>query len=129
MAWVETTSGIAIPEPAFDSGQVTISTLVNAGRNANGKFVGQVIGDDKLKIEMNWSVLDADQMQALLRIWDRSQGGKFVNNFRVYDPRRKQYRTMKMYVGDRSGRPIMVDDPGSGHPRYWADVQANLIEV
>ena len=127
MAWVETTSGIAIPEPALDSAQVTISTLVNAGRNANGKFVGQVIGNDKLKVELNWSVLEPDQMEALLKIWDRSQGGKFVNNFRVYDPRRGAYRTMKMYVGDRSGRPLMVGT--NGHPRYWADVQANLIEV
>lgn len=128
-SWVRLASGLEIPEPAFDGGQVTISTLVNAGRNANGKFVGQVIGNDKLKIELNWSVLEPDQMKALLKIWDRSQGGKFVNEFRVYDPRRSSYRNMKMYVGDRSGRPLMVDNPGVGHPRYWTDVQANLIEV
>lgn len=129
MAWVQTKAGILIPEPAMESGQVTISTLVNAGRNAQGKFVGQVIGGDKLKVEMNWKVLTPTQMRDLLRIWDRSQGGKFVQEFTVYDPRTMTYRDLKMYVGDRSGRPLMVENPGSGHPRYWADVQANLIEV
>jgi hypothetical protein len=34
-----------------------------------------------------------------------------------------------MYVGDRQGKPLMVDNPGVGHPRYWSEVQANLIEV
>ena len=129
MAWVTTTSGIAIPEPAFDSGNVTISTLVNAGRNANGEFIGQVVGNDKLKIELNWGVLSPTQFKALLALFDRNQGGKFVNTFSVYDPRTMSYRNRTMYVGDRSGHPIMVANPGSGHPKWWVDVQANLIEV
>lgn len=127
--WVTTSSGIIIPPPALDSGQTTISTLVDGGRNANGKFIGQVIGDDKLKIEMNWSVLSPTEFRALLQIFDRRQGGSFVNTFRVYDPRTMSYRNVKMYVGDRSGTPIMVDTPGTGHPRYWTNAQANLIEV
>lgn len=129
MAWVRTTSGIEIPEPAVDSGNVTISTLVNAGRNANGQFIGQVIGDDKLKVEMNWNVLKPEQFRELLKLFDARQGGSFIHTFVVYDPRVMAYRNIKMYVGDRSGRPMMVDDPGVGHPRYWRDVQANLIEV
>lgn len=126
MGWVTLASGIEIPEPAFDSGAVTISTLVNAGRNANGKFVGQVIGNDKLKIDLNWSAMTPDQFQDFLKIWDREQGGKFVNEFTVYDPRHRGYRDMKMYVGDRSGKPFIVD---GAHPRYWTEIQANLIEV
>lgn len=129
MSWVKTASGIEIPEPAFDSGQVTISTLVNAGRNAQGKFIGQVIGNDKLKVELSWKVLTPAQFRAVLQLFDRAQGGKFVNDFVVYDPRVNAYRTLTMYVGDRSGRPLMVANPGTGHPKYWADVQANLIEV
>lgn len=129
MAWVRTASGIAIPEPAFDSGGVTISTLVNAGRNANGEFIGQVIGNDKLKIDINFKVLSPTQMRDLLKLFDRRQGGRFVNTFRVYDPRTMSYRNLNMYVGDRSGRPIMVKNPGTGHPKWWVDVQANLIEV
>lgn len=129
MAWVKTSTGIEIPAPAMGSGTITLSTLVNAGRNANGQFIGQVIGDDKFKIEMNWSILRPEQFKALLNIFDRDQGGKFVNTFTVYDPRIMGYRNCTMYVGDRSGTPIMVKNPGVGHPRYWKDVQANLIEV
>lgn len=129
MAWVTTSGGIAIPEPAMGSGQITISTMVNAGRNANGQFIGQVIGNDKFKIEMNWSILTPQEFQRLLKIFDRKQQGKFVNTFRVYDPRIMDYRNMTMYVGDRTGTPIMVQNPGTGHPKYWQDVQANLIEV
>ena len=129
MPWVKTSEGVAIPEPAFESGKVTISTLVNAGRNANGQFIGQVIGNDKLKIELNWEVLTPAQFQALLAIFDRGQGGSFVNEFTVYDPRTQTYRNMDMYVGDRSGKPIMISNPGVGHPKWWLKIQANLIEV
>ena len=129
MAWIKTSTGIAIPEPAYGSGQVSISTLVNAGRNAQGNFIGQVIGNDKLKVELNWKVLTPTQFYNLLKLFDRAQGGKFVNTFTVYDPRTMTYRDLNMYVGDRSGQPIMVQSPGTGHPKYWVDVQANLIEV
>lgn len=128
-AWIKTDSGIEIPAPALESGAVTLSTLVNAGRNASGKFIGQVIGNDKMKIEMSWNVMSPDDFQTLLNIFDRTQGGKFVNDFVVYDPRTQTYVTKRMYVGDRSGKPIMVDNPGVGHPTHWIDVQANLIEV
>lgn len=129
MAWVRTAGGIEIPEPAMGSGKITLSTLVNAGRNANGQFIGQVIGNDKFKIEMNWSILTPEQFRTILQVFDRGQSGKFVNDFVVYDPRIMDYRTITMYVGDRTGTPIMVENPGTGHPRYWQDVQANLIEV
>ena len=128
-AWVRTSSGIEIPAPALGSGNTTISTFVNAGRNANGTFIGQTIGNDKLKIEMSWPALTPTEFMNLLKIFDRGQGGKFVNTFRVYDPRTMAYRDVAMYVGDRQGKPIMVADPGTGHPRYWTDVQADLIEV
>ena len=124
--WVTHSSGFEIPDPAFDSGNVTISTLVNAGRIASGKFVGQVIGYDKMKIEMNWSVLEPDQMQRLLALFDKRQGGRFVNTFTVFNPATGRYETKRMYVGDRSGKPLMVDN---GQPTYWGDVTADLIEV
>ncbi len=129
MAWVTTSGGIAIPEPGYGSGTVTLSTLVNAGRNANGKFVGQVIGADKMKVEMSWEVLSAAQLQTILRVFDRTQGGAFVNDFVVYDPRQMAYVSKKMYVGDRSGTPIMVSDPGTGDPKYWTGIKVDLIEV
>lgn len=129
MAWVQTSSGIVLPDPLLGSGGVTISTMVNAGRNASGNFVGQVVGEDKMKIEMSWEALNSTEFRNLLKIWDRRQGGNFINTFVVYDPRVQDYVSMKMYVGDRQGRPQQVSNAGTGDPRYWRDVKASLIQV
>lgn len=127
MAWIELASGIALPAPALGSGKTTISTIVDSGRNTDGMFVGSVVGDDKLKIECKFPALSPEEMQRLLMIFDRKQGGSFVNRFRVFDPRVNDYVYMEMYVGDRSGEPYTLD--ANGRPRFWKDVQANLIEV
>lgn len=128
MAWIETDGGIALPSPALDSGKITISTLVDGGRNQNGNFIGQVIGNDKLKVEMKFNVLSPTEMKNLLAIFDRSQGGSFVNRFRVFDPRINGFTYLTMYVGDRSGVPYKVN-PQTMTPSFWRDVSANLIQV
>ena len=125
--WIKTSAGVVLPAPALGSGKLSISTIVDGGRNTQGVFVGSVIGNDKLKIDLNWGSLSPTQFQALLAVFDRQQGGKFVNEFEVYDPRFNAFRKIKMYVGDRSGTPYMVG--GDGLPVFIRDVQANLIEV
>lgn len=125
--WITTSTGIALPAPTLGSGKVAISTIVDGGRNTQGVFVGSVIGSDKLKIEMNLAQLSPQQFADFLAIFDRSRGGSFVNTFRVYDPRVNDFRQIKMYVGDRSGTPHMLD--ANGVPLLFKDVQANLIEV
>ena len=129
MAWIKTTSGIALPEPLIGSGNTTISTMVNSGRNSSGNFVGQIVGEDKMKIEMAWDGLSPSEFENLLKIWDRRQGGKFINSFTVYDPRVRDYVTMRMYVGDRQGRPAMIANTGVGDPKYWQDIKVDLIQV
>jgi hypothetical protein len=128
MAWIQTATGIALPAPALDSGKVTISTVVDGGRNTEGNFVGAVVGDDKLKIECSFNVLKPTEMMNLLKIFDRKQGGRFVNTFRVFDPRVNDFVYLDMYVGDRSGTPYLVN-PNTMRPSFWKDVQANLIQV
>ena len=129
MAWIETDTGIALPAPELGSGKVSVSTLVDGGRNAaDGTFIGSVIGDDKLKIELQFFKLSPDQMQRCLAIFDRQQGGRFVNTFRVFDPRANDCVYKQMYVGDRSGTPYLVDKT-TLRPAYWRDVTANLVEV
>lgn len=128
MAWIETASGIELPTPAFGSGKTIISTIVDGGRNTEGNFIGSVVGDDKLKIECTFSALTPEEMRNLLRIFDRKQGGRFVNTFRVFDPRVNDFVYMEMYVGDRSGTPYLID-PNTMRPSFWTNVQANLIQV
>ena len=43
-------------------------------------------------------------------------------------PNVNDFVNMKMYVGDRTGRPLMVDR-NSFRPTAWVDVSANLIQV
>ena len=126
--WIQTKSGVVLPPPALGSSKISISTLVDGGRNANGKFVGSVIGDDKLKIDLQWDVLTPEQFMSLLNIFDRKKGGRYVNDFLVYDPRYNAFRTITMYVGDRSGTPYLVDS-STMLPRWIKDVTANLVEV
>lgn len=129
MAWIETTGGIALPAPELGSGGVTISTMVDGGRStASGLFVGTVIGDDKMSIKCKFGHLTPAEFQRLLKIFDRKQGGAFINDFRVYDPRTQAFVTKRMYVGDRHGTPYAVD-PRTFQPGYWKDIEVNLIEV
>lgn len=98
MAWIETADGIAVPPPALGSGTVTISSAVDGARNGNGDFIGQIIGDDKFKIECSFQLLYPEEMMNLLKIFDRRRGGKFINTFRVFDPRVNDFVYMDMYV-------------------------------
>ena len=76
---------------------------------------------------MPTKIVTETQLARLLAVFDRSQGGQFVNRFRVYDPRRQDFVWMDMYVGDRTGRPLRVG--ANFVPLAWADVKANLIQV
>lgn len=128
MAWIETSGGIALPAPELGSSGVTITTLVDGGRNTKGDFVGSVVGEDKLKVALSFGHLSPAEMQSLLQIWDRNQGGHFINTFRVFDPRVNDFVYLQMYVGDRTGTPYIVDAT-TMRPSFWRDVKANLIQV
>jgi len=112
---------------AYGSGKFNIATLVDGGRNLFGDFVGQVIGNDKYKYEINFNKLELDELRELLRRFDRTQGGSFQHDFIVYDPARNDFVKKTMYVGDRSGAPLFVRE--NGRPERFLDITANLIEV
>jgi len=128
MAYITHSSGMVIPAPAYGSGGFTLSTLVDGGRNQNGRFIGQVIGDDKLKVDITFAALSPAELQRFLALFDRRQGGSFTNWFTVYDPALGAFRQALMYVGDRSGKPLKVN-PSTSVPEWFLDIKANLIEV
>lgn len=119
-------SWVDIVDPQYGSGSFTIATTVTEARNAKNNFVGATVGQDKYKVELAWSVLPADQAALLFSRFDRSRGGKFINTFRVYDARTNDWVTLKMYVSDRTGSPMMMNN---GSARYVTDVRVALIEV
>ena len=100
----------------------TVSTMVNAGRNANATVIGQKIGRDQYKLDtLEWPLLTAAQWSSMLKV---------LSNFYVYvtflDPVSNSPITIKMYPGDRTAEPYWVDD--SGNPTHYRNCKVNLID-
>lgn len=115
-------NGYELPPPKRGV-SVIVTTVVDAGRDANGAVVGQRVGRDQYKIDgLEWPWLTAAQWQTILSI---------LSNFFVYvtfnDPVTNGRKTVKMYPGDRTGQPYWVD--GNGTPTHYRDCKVNLIDV
>lgn len=118
-----TIAGIPIPNPNYSSMMQTVATLVNSGRNADGQFIGQKLGRDQSKIELQWDYLTAEEWAAILSIFDRN----FVNEVTFFDMVSQRFITREMYVGDRTGRPFNPDQ--LMNPRAWLECKANLVDT
>lgn len=125
--WIQTLSGDPLPCPAFGSSGITISTAIDGGKNALGNFIGTVVGDDKLKYDLSFPHLSPEEFQRFLNLFDVRRGGKFAQTFLVFDPRVNDFREMTMYVGDRTGRPMQLDNHAK--PLGWLDIKTTLIEI
>jgi len=115
-------NGYELPPPKRGV-KVIVSTIVDAGRDANGAVVGQRVGRDQYKIDgLEWPWLTAAQWERILSI---------LSNFFVYvtfnDPVSNGLKTVRMYPGDRSGEPYWVD--GSGRPTHYRDCKVNLVDT
>lgn len=100
----------------------TVTTVVDAGRNANGSVVGQRVGRDQYKIDgLEWSWLTAEQWGQILSV---------LSPFFVYvtfpDPVTNAPKTVKMYCGDRTAEPYWVDE--NGKPTHYRNCKVNLID-
>ena len=115
-------NGYELPSPKRGV-EPTVTTLVDAGRDANGVVVGQRIGRDQYKLNnLEWSWLDAETWGRILSI---------LSNFFVYvtfpDPVTNRLVTIKMYPGDRSAEPYYVDEKGI--PTHYYNCRFNLIDT
>lgn len=100
----------------------TVSTMVNAGRNANGTVVGQRVGRDQYKLDtLEWPWLTAATWSSMLKV---------LSGFFVYvtflDPVSNTPITIKMYPGDRTAEPYWADE--SGNPTHYRNCKVNLID-
>ena len=115
-------NGYELPPPKRGVRPI-VTTVVDAGRNANGAVVGQRVGRDQYKIDgLEWSWLTADQWSRILSI---------LSNFFVYvtfiDPVTNAEKTIKMYPGDRTGEPYWVD--ANGKPTHYRNCKFNVIDT
>lgn len=115
-------NGYELPPPKRGITPI-VTTIVDAGRDANGTVVGQRIGRDQYKLdELVWPWLTAAQWSKILSI---------LSHFFVYvtfpDPVTNRLITIKMYPGDRKGEPYYVD--GNDMPTHYYNCRVNLIDV
>lgn len=115
-------NGNAYPTPRRGL-EMQIATLVDAGRNANGVTVGQVIGRQQQKINnLEWGCLDADTWSRLLHEFDN-----FYVEVSYPDMLNNTWTTRKMYPGDRSATPLWLDE-STGLPKTYINCKVNLID-
>ena len=117
-------AGIKLPWPDYGSGMQTQSTLVNGSRNSQGVFIGQRIGRDQSKIEMQWFTLDAQLWASVLQVFETN----FANPVEYYDMAKGQVIIRNMYVNDRTARPGRIN-PQTGEWITAKDCKLNLIDT
>lgn len=115
-------NGYELPPPKRGV-KIIVTTVVNAGRNANGSVVGQRVGRDQYKIDgLEWTWLTAIEWERIL-----FSLRNFFVNVTFNDPVTNSRKTIKMYPGDRAGEPYWVDDSGS--PTHYRNCKVNLIDT
>ena len=118
--------GYDLPEPSAYSGNT--ATLVDSGRNVEGRMIGAVVRDDVAKVEISWNYLTVAQWADINKKFKRSSGGKFINNVTFFDQSAGTWVQKQMYVSDRSAG-MWRRDPSTGDILGWKDCKLSLIEV
>ena len=114
------------PEPStYDS---NTSTLVDSGRNAEGKMIGSVIRDNVSKIEISWKFLTVEQWSNILKCFNINSGGKFINNVTFFDQVAGGWITKEMYVSDKKAS-VFRRNPNTGEVVGWVNPSLRLVEV
>lgn len=116
--------GYDFPEPSSYSANT--STLVDSGRNVEGKMVGTVIREDVSKIEISWKYLTVEQWAKILQCFRGKD--KFINDVVFFDQSEGDWITKKMYVNDRKAGAFRCD-PDTGDILGWTNCSLALIEV
>lgn len=114
------------PEPSSYSGN--ISTLVDSGRNVQGKLVGSVIRENVAKVEISWRYLTVEQWARILQCFSGDSGTKFINVVEFFDQGLGGWVTKEMYVSDRKAG-MWRRNPENGNILGWTDCSLSLIEV
>lgn len=117
-----TVNGVELPEPSTYSG--TTSTIVDSGRNVQGKVVGSVVRHDVAKVSMTWRYLTAQQWATILSLFTEN----FYCTVQFYNQVTASYTIRQMYVSDRTAG-MWRRHSVSGNVMGWTDCTLSLIEV
>lgn len=122
-----TVGSYSLPEPSTYIGLT--ATMVDSGRNLEGKTVGAVVRDDVAKVEMTWKFLSASEWSNILKLFKISSGGKFYNTVTFFDQTENGWVTREMYVSDRTSGGMFRRDPNTGEVIGWVEPKLSLVEV
>lgn len=101
----------------------TISTTVNAGRNANNATIGQRVGRDIFKLKsMEWAGLDGTTWRKMLKAIEPFYVPVTFEDYRTGKP-----ITITMYPGDRDAAPLFAD-PVTHLVTQYENCKFNLID-
>ena len=114
--------GYSLPEPSTYN--AITSTIVDSGRNIEGKVVGSVVRSDVAKIELTWKYLTADQWARVLSLFTHS----FYNDVRFMNQATNHYDVRTMYVSDRSAG-MWRRHPDTGEIMGYTNCSLSLVEV
>ena len=115
-------NGKSYPAPKRYPNMV-VTTAVNAGRNANNKFVGQKIGRNNYKIDnLEWPYLDAATWSSMLKEFDN-----FLVDVRFWDMVNNDWITLMMYPGDRTADVFKIDS--DGRPTHYINCKVNIVDA
>ena len=126
--WVMLPDGTPLVNPKYGSGTLTLATSVDGGRNMDGFFIGNVVGNDKIKVDWTIASIEPQELANILSLFDRRVGGRFAREFLVYDPVLARHMPKLMYVGDRTMQPFKFNS-NTGELERFLDVRLNIIEV
>lgn len=117
-----TANGVELPEPSSYEG--TTSTIVDSGRNVQGKVIGSVVRHDVAKVTMSWNYLTAKQWATILSLFTTN----FYCSVRFYNQTTAGYTTRQMYVSDRTAG-MWRRSPINGNVMGWTSAKLSLVEV
>ena len=117
-----TIGGYELPEPS--SYNAVTSTIVDSGRNVEGKVVGSVVRHDVAKIELSWKYLTAQQWANVLSLFTDS----FYNDVRFMNQATNNYDVRTMYVSDRNAG-MWRRHPETGAIMGYTNCTLSLVEV
>lgn len=117
-----TIGGYELPEPS--SYNAVTSTIVDSGRNVEGKVVGSVVRSDVAKIELSWKYLTAADWAKILSLFTDN----FYNDVRFMNQATNNYDVRTMYVSDRNAG-MWRRHPVSGEIMGYTNCSLSLVEV
>lgn len=118
---------LQVPFPSIGQGLFQTSRLVDAGRNANGAVVGQMIGRSVDKQNMGWTAISCEKWWEINRFIENN--GLFFY-CRYFNHNLGEWKVRRLYAGDPQVEPRNLD-PETQVPRdgVYHNATLNVIDM